>query len=70
MKKLILLTLPLIVIFGCDSNPTNEPSADDINKAVERKMKAIDDDPSMTPEQKEELKKHISGPAKTGPTSR
>ncbi|HLO98367.1 MAG TPA: hypothetical protein VK171_07220 [Fimbriimonas sp.] len=70
MKKLILLTLPLAVIFGCDSNPTNEPSAEDINKAVERKMKAIDDDPSMTAEQKAEMKKHISGPANTGPTSR
>lgn len=70
MKKLILTAVPLLFVFGCDSNPTNEPSADDINAAVERKMKAIDDDPTLTPEGKAEMKKHIAGPAKGGPTSR
>lgn len=64
MKKLALLPLLLVFLAGCDSNPTNEPSAADINAAVEAKYKAIDNDPSMTPEQKVEMKKHIAGPAK------
>lgn len=65
MKKLALLPLLLVLLTGCDSNPTNEPSVADINKAVEDKYKAIDNDTSMTPEQKAELKKHIAGPVNT-----
>ncbi len=70
MKKLALLPLLLIVLAGCDSNPTNEPAVDEINKAVEAKFKAIDDDPKLTPEQKAEMKKHMSGPAKSGSSER
>jgi|CXWL01.1.fsa_nt_gi hypothetical protein len=64
--KFILLVVAVFVAIGCTGNPTNEPSVDEINKAVDRKMKAIDDDPSMSPEQKAELKKHIAGPAQSG----
>ena len=70
MKKLALLPLIAIAIFGCDSNPTNEPQVDEINRAVEAKFKAIDDDPKLTPEQKAEMKKHMSGPANSGNSER
>ncbi|MBS1706595.1 MAG: hypothetical protein JST40_12035 [Armatimonadetes bacterium] len=63
-----LALLPTLV--GCSSNPTNEPSDNDIKTAVDKKMKAIDEDPSMTPEQKEEMKKHISGYPKSSNGSR
>ncbi len=70
MKKLALIPFVVIALTGCDSNPTNEPSAEDINAAVEAKYKAIDNDPSMTAEQKAEMKKHIAGPANTGAEQR
>jgi hypothetical protein len=68
MKRLALIPLLAVALFGCDSNPTNEPSAEDINKAVDAKYKAIDNDPSMTAEQKAEMKKHIAGPATAPPS--
>ena len=71
MKRKLQFLIPFTVlcfsalsISGCNSNPTNEPTADEINQAVEAKYKAIDADPKMTDEQKAELKKHIAGPAK------
>ena len=54
-------------VSGCDSNPTNEPTAKEIDAAVEAKYKAIDNDPSMNAAQKAEMKKHIAGPAKQMP---
>lgn len=62
MRKFALFVLAGIVVGGCTSNPTNEPTEKDINDAVAKKMKAIDDDPSMTAEQKAEMKKHLGGP--------
>jgi uncharacterized protein YceK len=62
MRKIGLFLLVGALLAGCSSNPTNEPSDKEINDAVAKKMKAIDDDPSMTPEQKAELKKHVAGP--------
>lgn len=57
-----MIALVVSALVGCSSNPTNEPSTKEINDAVAKKMKAIDDDPTMTPEGKAELKKHIAGP--------
>lgn len=66
MKRICALILAALVasigLVGCgDSNPTNEPSQADIDKAVENKFKHVDNDPNLTPEQKEEMKKHMSG---------
>ena len=65
MKRICALILAALVtsigLIGCDSNPTNEPSQADIDKAVENKFKKIDEDPTLTPQQKEEMKKHMSG---------
>jgi PBP1b-binding outer membrane lipoprotein LpoB len=55
------LTILAVCLVGCDSNPTNEPSKSEIDKAVQSKYEAIDKDTTMTPAQKEEMKKHMSG---------
>lgn len=41
---------------GCSGNPTNEPSAAAVQKANEDRAKAIDNDPTFTPQQKEQMK--------------
>lgn len=63
LKTLLLTTISTLILIGCSGNPTNEASVEDINKAVEKKFKAIDEDPNLTPEQKTEMKKHMGGPA-------
>jgi hypothetical protein len=59
---LLAMTL-LFVTAGCDSNPTNEPTADAVQQANVKRAAAIDADPSMTPEQKKKMKEmlHLDG---------
>lgn len=45
-----------LVVSGCDSNPTNEPSEAAIEKANADRAKAIDNDASLTPEGKAKMK--------------
>ncbi len=65
LKKTSLGFAILVAIFvvGCDSNPTNEPSANDIAKANKARADAIDKDPSLTPEGKAKMKEmlHLNG---------
>ncbi|MEJ5171241.1 MAG: hypothetical protein WHU10_09655 [Fimbriimonadales bacterium] len=46
---------------GCGDPRTQEPSQDEIREAVEKRRKAIDDDPNLSPEVKEMLKARITG---------
>lgn len=57
MKPLLILLLALsILVGGCDNNPTNEPTQAAIDKANADRAAAIDNDPKLTPEQKETMK--------------
>lgn len=53
-----------LILGGCDSNPTNAPSPDAIQKAKEDQIKAIDADKTMTDADKAKLKemKHLNTP--------
>jgi len=46
-------------LYGCSGNPTNEPTADAVAKANRDRAAAIDNDPSMTPEQKALMKEKM-----------
>lgn len=53
--------LGLVACGGCGDPRTQEPSQDEIREAVEKRRKAIDDDPNLSPEVKEMLKSRITG---------
>ncbi|MCA1948235.1 MAG: hypothetical protein LDL56_09165 [Armatimonadetes bacterium] len=53
--------LGLVVCVACGDPRTQEPSQDEIRAAVEKRRKAIDDDPNLSPEVKEMLKSRITG---------
>lgn len=62
MKKLAALSLLFAAIFvvGCEpAEPTNEPTQEAIDKANADRAKAIDNDPSMTPEGKQKMKEML-----------
>ena len=62
MKRIIFaVAVTGVILAGCDSNPTNEPSQEAINKAVDNKYAAIDNDKTLTQAQKDEMKKHMTG---------
>jgi hypothetical protein len=76
-KDFLILGFVAILAFGaagCDRNPTNAPSKEDVKKADDARLKAIENDPNLTPEQKEMQKKMMGlapggrGPARTPPT--
>lgn len=52
----LLLAMPLFVVVGCDSNPTNAPTQAEIDQAKKDQLAAIDKDTSMTEEDKQRLK--------------
>ncbi|MFZ4507002.1 MAG: hypothetical protein ACOYON_04810 [Fimbriimonas sp.] len=58
-KSAFLSALLLLAVIGCDSNPTNAPTADAIQKANEDRARAIDNDKSMTPEGKAKMKEML-----------
>lgn len=63
MNKILVLILVAslgLVAAGCTSNPTNEPSAQEIVDANSKRAAAIDADPSMTPEQKAKMKEMLN----------
>ncbi|MFN3683014.1 MAG: hypothetical protein ACK41F_03660 [Fimbriimonadaceae bacterium] len=56
-----IVALGLVLGAGCGDPRTQEPSQDEIREAVEKRRKAIDDDPNLSPEVKEMLKSRITG---------
>lgn len=56
-RLLVFALLPFSVLAGCDSNPTNEPSQAEIDQAKKDQVAAIDKDPSMSDQDKENLKR-------------
>ena len=48
---------------GCSGNPTNEASAAEVQKSNADRKAAIDNDATLTPEQKEAYKAHLGGAA-------
>ncbi len=54
-----------VPLFGCDSNPTNEPPPAAIDQANAKRAAAIDNDPKMTPDEKAKMKSmlHLDGGA-------
>ena len=56
IKPLITAVCLFAVLIGCSGNPTNEPSASDIQKANIDRAAAIDNDPKLTAEQKAQMK--------------
>ena len=70
MIKALIIGIGVVSILGvcgCDSNPTNEPSAADIAKANAHRAEAVDNDPTMTPEQKAKIKEmmHVGSQGRT-----
>ncbi|MDX2066120.1 MAG: hypothetical protein SFX74_10285 [Fimbriimonadaceae bacterium] len=62
-----ILLAAALAIGGCDSNPTNEPSQADIEKANADRAKAIDNDASLTPEGKAKMKEMMKLNGTSGP---
>lgn len=56
IKPLITVVCLAAVLVGCSGNPTNEPSAADVKKANDARAAAIDNDASLSPEQKAKMK--------------
>jgi hypothetical protein len=52
----ILIAVFGVCLVGCDSNPTNAPSEDAIKKANADRAAAIDNDPNLSPDQKQKMK--------------
>lgn len=66
-KRLLVGALAVagvLMLAGCDSNPTNAPSPDAIQKANDDQIKAIDADKTMSDADKAKLKemKHLNKP--------
>lgn len=59
LKGLLPLALFSLMAAGCDSNPTNEPTKADIDKANTDRAAAIDNDPSLTPEGRKIMKEKM-----------
>lgn len=59
LKKALLVLLPVVALAGCDSNPTNAPSDAALKAADDKRSAAIDKDPSLTPQQKADMKSHL-----------
>lgn len=58
MKTSHLLAVVLLAggaLFGCDSNPTNEPAKAEIEEANAARLKAIENDKSLSKEGKEKM---------------
>jgi len=55
MNRVWILIVAAAIAAGCDSNPTNEPSAASIEQANADRLKAIENDPNMTPEGKAKM---------------
>lgn len=50
----------LLILSGCDSNPTNAPSKEDVVAADKKRAAAIDNNPNLTQEQKD-MQKRMMG---------
>lgn len=67
IKPLIIGVLLSSALVGCSGNPTNEPSAADIQKANNDRTLAIDSDPKLNAEQKAKMKEMMGlGGARPG----
>ncbi len=71
---ILAFALGLGLVAGCDSNPTNEPSKDAIEKANADRTAAIDNDATLSPEQKAKMKEMMGltgkRPTPNAPTSK
>lgn len=63
MRMRLLLPCAALIgglfLAGCDDNPTNAPSEEAVKKSNADRAAAVDNDPSLTPEQKELMKSHM-----------
>jgi len=59
--KIAVLALVGLAAFGCTGNPTNAPSVEEAKAADVSRVKAIDDNPNLTAEQKANMKAHMNG---------
>lgn len=57
---LALFAVASLAGWGCFGNPTNEPTLAEIQEADRAREAAIDNDPTLTPEQRELMKQHMS----------
>jgi hypothetical protein len=69
-RTLVVCAFASLAIAGCTSNPTNEPSAAEIEKANADRFAAIDNNPNYTPAQKEAMKSRMGGYQKSAGTER
>jgi hypothetical protein len=65
---MILAVCGLGLMVGCDSNPTNAPTKEAVADANAARAKAIDDNPNLTPQQKQQ-QKEMMGLTGKGPGS-
>ena len=61
--SLPLLAILVFFLVGCtgDTSVSKQPTQDEIQEGINRRIKAIDDDPNMTPQAKELAKSRITG---------
>jgi hypothetical protein len=57
---LALFAVSVLVAVGCDSNPTNAPTKAAVEDANAARLKAIEENPNLTAEQKE-MQKRMMG---------
>lgn len=56
---LALFAVAAITGWGCMGNPTNEPTVAEIQAADDVRRAAIENDPTLTPEQREVMMRHM-----------
>lgn len=54
-----LVALSVLTGWGCTGNQANEPGQTAIQEAEDARQAAIDNDPNLTPEQREAMKQHM-----------
>ena len=60
----MLLVVAVGMLAGCGSGGTNAPTANEIKEADDARIKAIENDPSYTPAQKQAAINRIKGSAR------
>jgi hypothetical protein len=65
--QIAFLSLLALLLIGCtgDTSVSKQPSQAEIQAGIDRRVKEIDDNPNLSPEQKEQMKSHITA-AKPG----
>lgn len=60
IKGIIIIPFALLMLAGCQEHDTNVITPEAVEQANKDRMKAIDDNPDMTPEGKQKMKEMLN----------